>query len=950
MKKNLNVWVTVALLLLGTVSIATGKIVYVDADAAVGNNGSSWQDAYKCLQDALTVAKYGDEIRVAEGVYKPDEHVVTGRFGPQVSGSGDRNATFRLINGVTLKGGYAGFGQPDPNTRDLAAHETILSGDLQGNDVEVADPARLCNEPTRVENSIHVVNGSGTDETAVIDGFTITAGNAHSVAEVQPMDENVRGGGMFNNSGSPTVSNCTFRANSADWLAGGISNWQSSSPKMINCKFINNGALYIEIEGFASMGGGMLNVFESNPTLNNCIFIGNKAMQGGGILDYESSPTLNHCELIGNSAIYAGAMLNSSSHPKLSHCVFRENSASYHGGALFNADSSNPTIVNCTFSQNTVEQGMGGGMSNYDNSKPTLILCTFTENEATDGGGMANASGYPTLTNCIFSNNTAATNGGGMSNYQSNLTLTNCIFTGNTATTNGGGLYNEQNSNLTLSNCILRGNPPQHIYDGGGSSSSVTYSDVQGGWPGEGNIDIEPCFADAENGDYHLKSQAGRWVAASQSWVQDDVTSPCIDAGDPAGLIGWEPFPNGAVINMGAYGGTAEASKSWFEGPVCDTPVAGDLNGDCAVNLIDLAILTSHWLQETQPVAVVKKGPYLIYPGDNTQMMVLWQLDTTQDCTLEWGTDTNYGNSATSSEYSSDHQHRYTITSLTPGAKYYYRVEMYGSYLTGSFLAAPAADAQNVKFLAYGDTRTNPDIHDAVNAQMIATYTADPAYQTFTMLTGDWVISNNESDWTSQFFGRTWSNTLQMQANLPIQGCMGNHEGAGTVFEKYWPYPYQSGGRYWSFDYGPAHIVVLDQYTNYGPGSPQYTWLLNDLANSTAPWKFIQLHEPGWTAGGGHGNNEFVQDHIQPLCEIYGVAMVFAGHNHYYARAMVEGVAHVTTGGGGAPLHEPEDGHPNIVASDESYHFCKIAIQGKQLTFEAVRLDGTVIDTFTMSD
>ena len=65
---------------------------------------------------------------------------------------------------------------------------------------------------------------------------------------------------------------------------------------------------------------------------------------------------------------------------------------------------------------------------------------------------------------------------------------------------------------------------------------------------------------------------------------------------------------------------------------------------------------------------------------------------------------------------------------------------------------------------------------------------------------------------------------------------------------------------------------------------------------------------------------------------------------------MVEGVAHITTGGGGAPLHEPEDGHPNIVAHDGSNHFCKTAIQAGQLTFEAVRLDGTVIDTFTISD
>jgi hypothetical protein len=358
------------------------------------------------------------------------------------------------------------------------------------------------------------------------------------------------------------------------------------------------------------------------------------------------------------------------------------------------------------------------------------------------------------------------------------------------------------------------------------------------------------------------------------------------------------------------------------------------------------------WSFTTVLVTGLKKGAYLIYPGDNTQMTVLWQLEMTYDCTLEWGTDTNYGSSATSSEYGSDHQHQYTITSLAPGAKYYYRVEVDGGYLTGSFLAAPAADAENVKFLAYGDTRSHPETHDAVNAQMIAAYTADPAYQTFTMLTGDWVANgDNESDWTDQFFDRSQQNTMEMQANLPINGCIGNHEESGIVFEKYWPYPYESGGQYWSFDYGPAHIVVLDQYTaSYAPGSPQYIWLENDLANATAPWKFIQLHAPGWTAG-VHENNSDVQNDIQPLCETYGVgvAAVFCGHNHYYARAMVNGVAHITAGGGGAPLYRPEDGHPNIVVHDRSNHFCKIDIQGKQLTFEAVRLDGTVIDTFTMS-
>jgi hypothetical protein len=106
-----------------------------------------------------------------------------------------------------------------------------------------------------------------------------------------------------------------------------------------------------------------------------------------------------------------------------------------------------------------------------------------------------------------------------------------------------------------------------------GRLSTVTYSDVQGGWPGAGNLDADPCFArcgswgDPEGtgwaaGDYHLQSQAGRWEADAGQWLVDAVTSPCIDAGDPALEPGLEPPPNGGRLNLGADGGTREASLS----------------------------------------------------------------------------------------------------------------------------------------------------------------------------------------------------------------------------------------------------------------------------------------------------------------------------------------------------------------------------------------------------
>jgi hypothetical protein len=144
---------------------------------------------------------------------------------------------------------------------------------------------------------------------------------------------------------------------------------------------------------------------------------------------------------------------------------------------------------------------------------------------------------------------------------------------------------------------------------------------VESGWPGVGNIDTDPCFtepgywADANDpnipvepndpnaiwvdGDYHLQSQAGRWDSNSQTWVIDANTSPCIDAGNPTDPVGHEPFPNGGIINMGAYGGTAQASKSYFGLPVCETIVAGDINGDCKVNFLDFRPMALHWLECT---------------------------------------------------------------------------------------------------------------------------------------------------------------------------------------------------------------------------------------------------------------------------------------------------------------------------------------------------------------
>jgi hypothetical protein len=563
-------------------AVLADKIIYVDDDANGLNNGTSWTNAYKFLQGALADANSAVkpvEIRVAAGIYKPD------RSSAEPNGTGDRQATFRLVNGVTIKGGYAGFGTLDPNVRDIEKYETVLSGDLAGNDIDVNDPCDLLKEPSRAENSYHVINSSKTDRSAVLEGFTISGGNAsvkpfHPIPDFEP--DGV-GGGMFNFGGAPSLIKCRFICNSASQAGGGLYNDSGSNPKLTDCAFSGNCVL--------GGGGAIVNGPYTGITQVGCVFKGNRAWAGGAIADlYVKDATL-----IG--------------------CVFSDNFAEWAGGGMYNAVSysGKSMLVNCIFRQNSAEEG-GGVYS--DHGSPTLLNCMFSGNSGAQGGGVYCDSGSARITNCIFTSNTAKNKGGGMYNdAYSSPGVANCTFAGNSAP-NGNALACDSfkqwfPSSPHVSNCILW-NGGNEIWNNDGSKVTVTYSDVQGGkmgvydpcdglvW-GAGNIDVDPCFADANNKDFHLKSQAGRWDPLTADWVQDDATSPCIDAGDPASPIGLEPFPNGGIINMGAYGGTIEASKSYFGEPVCETIVAGDINGDCRVDFKDFAFMAFHWLEDNSP-------------------------------------------------------------------------------------------------------------------------------------------------------------------------------------------------------------------------------------------------------------------------------------------------------------------------------------------------------------
>jgi predicted outer membrane repeat protein len=190
-------------------------------------------------------------------------------------------------------------------------------------------------------------------------------------------------------------------------------------------------------------------------------------------------------------------------------------------------------VTNCTFIQNT-SISFGGGMANEQKAfppinEPTVTNCTFRDNSADFGGGMHNFGGFPTVTNCTFSGNSATSQGGGMR------------FVG------------PFDSTPTVTNCILWGNNPDEISDSG--TATVTYSDVQGGWPGIGNINADPLFADPDNGDFRLSPGSLCIDAGDNDAVPQDITTD-LD-GNPRFLEIPETPDTGngtlPIVDMGAY-------------------------------------------------------------------------------------------------------------------------------------------------------------------------------------------------------------------------------------------------------------------------------------------------------------------------------------------------------------------------------------------------------------
>jgi parallel beta-helix repeat protein len=247
-------------------------------------------------------------------------------------------------------------------------------------------------------------------------------------------------------------------------------------------------------------------------------------------------------------------------------CVLAGFTITDANAAVYCSDAS-PTIADCIITGNS-----GAGIEVQNGGNPAIMNCEITRNGASGIQMLKHTLGrriiynYALITNCLIAEN-------GRYGIEDGILVTiNCTIVAN-------GLCGVSSYAPTVTNSIIYYNGSDGAQIESHIDAIVTYSDVQGGFKGQGNIDEDPLFGSLGfwarygvpedvhdglwvSGDYHLRSQAGSWDANSRSWITDDVTSPCIDVGDPTTLVGSEPLPNGGRINMGAYGGTLQASLS----------------------------------------------------------------------------------------------------------------------------------------------------------------------------------------------------------------------------------------------------------------------------------------------------------------------------------------------------------------------------------------------------
>jgi len=486
---------------------AAADVWYVNAANTGGaQTGTTWATAFTKVQEGIDAAfsDGGGEVWVAQGTY--GEARISFPHGFDAGNTG----SIILKEGVDLYGGFAGT-ETQLSQRDPATRVTTLDGST----ARGGQPA------------YHVVAVVDVQNKVTLDGFTISGGE---VPESYVGSAGTGGGaGIFSYYSTLKIKDSIFRVNTVQYGSGGALSAYASNTIVDGCLFQGN---------FAGSGGGIA-------AGGGLQYTGGETITGGEGLTVKSS------RFIGNYSRYgAGAIALGEINTIIENCLFEGNGSEsvddtqivggIDGAAIYattNFEASHTNISGCRFKGNQCG-GYGGAIYVERGSVLTVDSTVFESNLARQGGGIyLDSGGQAAFQNCVFRENRAyLESGGAVWTDFTGADFDHCTFFANTAGSQGTGGGISGGDSVSIRNSILWGNSPNQV----SFSGSVTYSCIQGGFPGAGNISSDPAFVDAANGDFRLQSN-----------------SPCIDTGDPQsenipdfnGV--WRP--QGPLVDMGAF-------------------------------------------------------------------------------------------------------------------------------------------------------------------------------------------------------------------------------------------------------------------------------------------------------------------------------------------------------------------------------------------------------------
>ncbi|MCE5278910.1 MAG: metallophosphoesterase [Planctomycetaceae bacterium] len=317
----------------------------------------------------------------------------------------------------------------------------------------------------------------------------------------------------------------------------------------------------------------------------------------------------------------------------------------------------------------------------------------------------------------------------------------------------------------------------------------------------------------------------------------------------------------------------------------------------------------------------------------------------TIEATVQFGTTTSYGMTATTENTQATdaptYVHNIKLTGLLPNTEYHYRVTQ-GSSVSAdySFWTAPLAGT-SVRWGYAADSRAGSNSAHNTIAGLIASYA--PKMMVYG---GDIAHYATRASYNAEWFQ---PNQAALNATTPWVNAVGNHETWGSVTKAFTQSP-TGDPDYFSFDYGDAHILVLNSMIPHGLGSAQWDFAAADLAASTQTWKIVVSHYPpyAWRDYWGDKGDADFRDMADAIFEPNGVDMVLSGDSHFYQHSLVDGIEYMVLGSFGAPLYVPTTG-PGVVYSESTYSFGIFDMTSTSLTFNTYRMDNSQIESIVFA-